>query len=130
MESYMNRIKRRREASRHVRIGLLVLLAGSFCTSVHALPELERLDEDQMPVRELMRLDTQHALQLARERRSGSERIGKLPAPVNRTMNDKPRLAAIYGIGKHLFAEVVVENVTYRYQQGRPLPAGAEPGDD
>ena len=126
----MSRIKRQHEASRNVRVWLFALLAGSFCTSVHALPQLERLDEDQMSVRELMRLDTQHALQQARERRTGRERIGKAPASVNTARNDEPHLAAIYGVGKHLFAEVVVDNVTYRYRQGQPLPTGAEPGDD
>lgn len=98
--------------------------------SVHAVPYLEGLSDDQVTVRELMRLDADLALKLARERGSGLMPAVDRPQRVSRTMSGEPRLAAIYGVGRTLMAEVVMDHMVYLYRHGQALPVGVAPGDE
>lgn len=126
----MNKIKRRRKASWPVRVWLTFVLGACLCAPAHALPQIDGLDVDQISVRELMQLDTEHALKLARGRSSGPERTVSRPERTARSMLGEPSLTAIYGVGNQLMAEVVVDHVIYLYRHGQALPVGVAPGDD
>lgn len=96
-----------------------------------AMPQPASLMTDQMSVRELMQLDTEQALKLARERPAAqSGTPAGTTSRVVRSMLGEPRLTAIYGVGKQLMAEVVMDHVIYLYRYGQALPVGVAPGDD
>lgn len=119
-----------RTLCRHAAILSLVQMS---CTgmSAHALPQADDLISDQLSVRELMRLDTEHALKRALARVSDSgQRVSDSPPRISRNMMGEPRLAAIYGVGRQLMAEVVLDHVIYLYRRGLALPVGVAPGDD
>lgn len=117
-----------------VRTGLArlcVALLAFLCVPVSAVPRIDGLDIDQMSVRELMQQDTELALTLARQRSSGVRGTGvQPPQRVARPMTGEPRLAAIYGVGRQLMAEVVLDQVIYLYRHGQALPVGVAPADD
>ncbi len=101
------------------------------CSAVSAFPQIEGLDKDQMSVRELMQLDTELALKLARDRSSGTNRSATERSSLTvRNMSGEPRLAAIYGVGQQLMAEVVLADVIYLYRRGQALPVGVAPGNE
>lgn len=109
---------------------VFLLLMQSMGMSVHALAREDDLIDDQVSVRELMRLDTEQALARARARSSTSTHLASETAQrVSRSMNGDPRLAAIYGVGHQLMAEVVLDHVVYVYRRGQALPVGIAPGD-
>lgn len=126
----MNKIKHSRRAAWSVRVGLSMLLGARLFAPVHAVPHIDGLDVDQISVRELMQLDTEHALKLARARSSGPDRNVSPAERSPRRMLGEPSLAAIYGVGAQLVAEVVVDHVIYLYRHGQALPVGVAPGDD
>src|SRR5690606_38779250 len=72
------------------------------------------LGSEQLTVRDLMRLDSERALETARERRArAGSQAPRASMPDARpggarmgTSSDAPRLVGIYGVGKRLFAEV------------------------
>lgn len=113
--------------------GLIIVslaVAAVLPNSVKAMPKVDDLAADQVSVRELMRLDTEHALTLARQR-AGVKQSAILPAKrVSRSMTGEPRLSAIYGVGRNLLAEVVLDDVIYLYRKGQTLPIGVAPGDE
>ena len=94
------------------------------------MPVNHELAADQVSVRELMRLDTELALTLARGRSSAKQVDASAAKRVPRSMAGEPRLNAIYGVGRNLMAEVVLDHVTYLYRQGLALPVGVAPGND
>lgn len=110
---------------------LTLLLMQSVGVPAHALSREDGLIDDQVSVRELMRLDTEQALTLARARSSASNHLASQNTQrVSRSMSGDPRLAAIYGVGRQLMAEVLLDHVVYVYRRGQALPVGIAPGDD
>lgn len=87
------------------------------------------LARDQMLVRELMRLDTELALQQSRERlKALSDRTDTLEA-LAQASDGKLKLAAIYGVGKKLMAQVVIDGKPHVYLRGKAEPVGQKPED-
>lgn len=109
----------------------VTLWVGGQFSLVSAVPLSDSLAADQISVRELMRLDTERALTLVRNR-AGARSSNEQPAAqrVSRTMSGEPRLSAIYGVGRNLMAEVVLDHVIYLYRQGQALPVGVAAGDE
>lgn len=95
-----------------------------------AIPGDVDIAQDQMSVRELIRLDTEQALSQARDRAGTKPLISDRPSRVSRAMAGEPRLNAIYGVGPNLMAEVVLDQNTYLYRQGQALPVGVAAGED
>lgn len=126
----MNRIKHGSGISRAVQSALILALMICLASTAHAVPQIDGLDLDQMSVRELMRIDTEHALGQARSHSAQQGRRLGRPERTVRKMAGEPRLAAIYGVGRQLIAEVVVDQVIYLYRYGQALPVGVAPGDD
>ncbi|HLR78700.1 MAG TPA: hypothetical protein VK062_06590 [Burkholderiaceae bacterium] len=108
-----------------------VVLASLSCKASPALAmlDLDGLEMDQLSVRELMRLDTEQALALARRSMPDSRPAGA-PQRAVRSMAGEPRLTAIYGTGRQLMAEVRVDQDIYLYRSGQALPVGVAPGAD
>lgn len=81
----------------------------------------------EMSVRELMHLDAELARKQARERLKATG-----PQLEATAASGSPALhvAAIYGVGGKLLAEVVIGSRSHIYMRGRALPVGgkAEPG--
>lgn len=125
----MKRIKRSPSMAAAIRTMLLLVPGLCFCTAVQALPQIDGLDLEQMSVRELMRLDAEQALRIARGRTAGASHPGR-PERIVRSMKAEPRLSAIYGVGQRLIAEVVVDDVTYLYRNGQALPVGVAPSEE
>lgn len=81
---------------------------------------------DQVTVRELMRLESELALENARLRRQS----GAMPAVSSDQAAGTPggreslRLVGIYGVGKRLFAEVRGAAQAYLFLSGHRLPLG------
>lgn len=114
---------------RHLII-MSAVLASGLPNAVSAVSQIDELATDQISVRELMRLDTEYALKSARDRLS-VKKPAVLPAKrVSRSMSGEPRLSAIYGVGRNLMAEVVLDHAIYLYRNGQALPVGVAPGDD
>lgn len=126
----MNRIKHRSGISKAVQVGVLSMFMTGFTAPGHALPQIDGLDLDQMSVRELMRIDAENALRQTRSQASEQGRIPVRPERAVRKMSGEPRLTAIYGVGRQLLAEVVVDQVIYLYRYGQALPVGVAPGED
>lgn len=106
---------------------MCVLYAG---TAVHAMPQVDILAEDQVSVRELMRLETEVALRMARERANPVVAAVSAPVRASRSTAGEPTLAAIYGVGSALMAEVALSGETFLYRKGLALPVGTAPGPD
>ncbi|MFA7668118.1 MAG: hypothetical protein WCX93_02105, partial [Burkholderiaceae bacterium] len=85
---------------------------------------------EQITVRELMRIDSELALDAARRRRSDEGSAGrpgaakKRAAPVMASNESLPRLTGIYGVGKRLFAEVRSGEQAFVFMRGLSLPLG------
>lgn len=114
------------------RPATLSWLFGLCCAmSVQAAPRVDRLTDDQVSVRELMQLDTRQALTLARARFSElNPAMPEEPGRIARSMSAEPRLSAIYGVGRHLMAEVLLDQTLFLYRRGQALPVGVAPGDN
>lgn len=91
-------------------------------------PLADGLAADQVSVRELMRLETAYALKLARARVDVPMQTDMVKRP-SAPMNGKPTLTAIYGVGRHLMAEVVIDQERLLYRRGQVLPVGVAAGD-
>jgi hypothetical protein len=77
-----------------------------------------------MTVHELMRLESAQALRAARA--SATESAGSLSLPDAMQAEADTRLLAIYGSGRRLAAQVLVQGKPVLYMQGLPRPVGAE----
>lgn len=115
----------------------LILSAGFACAGLpgmsitaYAIPQLDTLGTEQVSVRELMRLDTEQALKLAREQSGVMAASADGILRVSHAMSGEPRLTAIYGVGKRLMAEVTMGDNRYLYRRGQALPVGVAPGAD
>lgn len=89
--------------------------------------EAGELAAEQMSVRELMRLETEIALERAR----GRARNHSYPDSVAgrpEQGRDGLKLVAIYGVGSKLLAQVLVGSRPQVYLHGQALPVGAKPG--
>lgn len=92
-------------------------------------PAHEDLASQQMSVRELMRLDTALALEQARSRlhRQGAEH-GRPETRSLLAQSGALRLLAIYGVGKKLLAEVMIDERTHVYMRGQAWAVGVKAG--
>lgn len=128
----MSRIDILSRMHRHAGTVAFLLCIGALSCPVHAVPAFSDLESEQLSVRELMRLDAEHALSLARSRSSGAAALANVAVPSRtmRIMSGEPRLTAIYGTGRQLMAEVRFDDQIYLYRSGHALPVGVEVGDD
>lgn len=95
-------------------------------------PEAEPLPwKDAMKVHELLYLDTAEAIQLARDRQRLMARqpVRTDLSPPPQHAHDTPSLQAIYGVGKHLYAEVAHRGRTMVFAKGLVQPIGAPDGN-
>lgn len=83
------------------------------------------LAQDQLSVRELMRLDT--ALALSQAKDGLHSRHKTMPSADSQGLSAQSgglRLVAIYGVGKKLLAEVHIGSKPHVYMRGKALPVG------
>ena len=94
-----------------------------------AAPDHNDIAEQQMSVRELMRLDTALALEKARAQLRQQQSGHAAPGAGNQFMPEGSlKLLAIYGVGKRLLAEVMVGEQTHLYIRGRAWAVGSKAG--
>jgi hypothetical protein len=99
-------------------VALALLLPNSFAAG-------QDFASAQMSVRELMHMDAE----LARQQASKRLRAADPQHDVSRSSGSAaPRLAAIYGVGKKLLAEVVIGSRSHVYLRGQALPVGGQAG--
>lgn len=103
---------------------LSLVLFAPIAASTTVSP-VDGLGAEQMSVRELMRLDTEHALNVAKNRRhaDGGTRAD-IDGGASYAAGGVLRLVAIYGVGKKLLAQVMVGAQPYVYMYGQALPVG------
>lgn len=98
----------------------------------------QSLLNDQLSVRELMRLEMAEALEAARQKRLIQRQKSKSSGWVgpktgsNQDSEDalgSPKLLAIYGVGKQLWAEVKVGTKTLLFKHDQAVPIGFKPGN-
>lgn len=87
----------------------------------------EDLDSQQMSVRELMRLDTALALEQARARLRQHKHGQSMPGHSPLMHSGSLKLVAIYGVGKKLLAEVVIDQRKHVYMRGQSWAVGVKP---
>jgi hypothetical protein len=95
-----------------------------------SVPALEWPDSDV--VGELLRQETRAAIAAQEQRRRQTRResrVGIDPGAVVDAQPDRIDLAAIYGIGKRLDVELLVNGRRLRYRHGRKWPEEAPDGD-
>lgn len=85
-----------------------------------APPVAQSSNEDDAWIRQSVHDLLQHDLQEALQRQSGKEN-GASPVTAGR---QPPRLAALYGVGAALMAEIHVGSKAYLYVRGQPWPIG------
>lgn len=83
---------------------------------------------DQMSVRELMRLESAFAVKQAQARVAKASPSG-LPPETGEQLarSGRLQLVAIYGVGKKLMAEVVIDHQNHLYLRGRASAVGVKP---
>jgi hypothetical protein len=108
----------------------LALVLSRLASADTALPGAEPLPwKDAMKVHELLFLDTEQALLLAREKqRAIQKREPALAGAVTASSGIEPELVAIYGVGKKLLAEVRSQGRSLVYINGKPQPVGTQQG--
>jgi hypothetical protein len=122
-----------RRARKCVALVFFVSSAASPTGVVTAFPpESEPLPwKDAMKVHELLHLDTAEAIRLAHDRQRlmarQQERSDLSPLP--QLAHDVLSLQAIYGVGKHLYAEVVHRGRTMVFAKGLVQPIGVSDGN-
>ena len=85
----------------------------------------ETLMQTQTTVRELMRLESQQALEDLRTRRGARGRgAASVDAVGAGHSGDALQLLGIYGVGSRLYAEVRVGERVLRFRKGKPGPLG------
>lgn len=90
-----------------------------------AVPPADDLAAEQMSVRELMRLDTELALNHAKRSLRKGEGVDS-DGSGQYARSGVLKLIAIYGVGKKLLAEVTVGTQPYVYMHGQALPVGVK----
>jgi hypothetical protein len=107
---------------------VVAIFVSSACCIGSAWPQNSQSDDlaqDQISVRELMRLDTALALSQTKDKLHSRNRT--TPAVDSRglpTHGGGLRLVAIYGVGKKLLAEVHIGSKPHVYVRGKALPVG------
>lgn len=113
--------------------GLMLLIACGWAAGTEQPPGAEPLPwKDGMKVHELLYLDTQLALQLAREKQrvAGGGKLSAAPGAVASASPDPElHLIAIYGVGTKLLAEVRHAGKSVVYMNGRSKALGSQEGD-
>ncbi|NYT66518.1 hypothetical protein H0A58_11145 [Alcaligenaceae bacterium] len=102
--------------------------SSNAASSKSAAPSVDADIGGAMAVRELMRLDTELALNATRSRLKEADKRSETALALSDQPGGQLKLVAIYGVGKRLLAEVLVGNQPYVYLRGQPLPIGAKPG--
>ncbi len=88
------------------------------------------LVNEQLTVRELMHLDMDQALQLARNARRNKQpslNEPRIDASRSSFPTEPPILTALYGLGKTRFARVQSGKDSLLFMQGRSAPVGMKP---
>ena len=104
------------------------VFVSSACFIGSAWPQgyhADDLAQDQISVRELMRLDTALALSQAKDKLHSRHKA--TPAADSQGLqahSGRLRLVAIYGVGKKLLAEVHIGSKPHVYMRGKALPVG------
>lgn len=103
-----------------------LLAAVAYCAGAAPANEVDELAADQLSVRELMRLETEQAL---KRLRAQSSALGTRPGghgldPTTRSGPSAASLVAIYGVGRKLMAQVLVDGQTLLFMRGRPQAIG------
>jgi hypothetical protein len=107
---------------------VVAIFVSSACCIGSAWPQNSQSDDlaqDQISVRELMRLDTALALSQTKDKLHSRNRT--TPAVDSRGLpahGGGLRLVAIYGVGKKLLAEVHIGSKPHVYVRGKALPVG------
>ncbi|WP_397475435.1 hypothetical protein [Pusillimonas sp.] len=104
--------------------GLLAVVA--YCAGAEPANEVDELAADQLSVRELMRLETEQALKRLRAQSdvSGATITGQRFDPSSSSGPSAASLVAIYGVGRKLMAQVMVDGQTLLFMRGRPQAVG------
>ena len=90
-----------------------------------AAPDHDDVHDQQMSVRELMRLDTALALEKARAQlRQRQGNVVTADQAGSFGQENSLKLLAIYGVGKKLLAEVKIGEKTYVYLRGQAWAVG------
>lgn len=109
-----------------MQLALLLFLSmpiAAFGAAVRA----DDLAAEQMSVRELMRLDTEQALKIAKNTlRDDGAAAGGIDGGARYAASGTLKLVAIYGVGKKLLAEVMIGTQPYVYMRGQALPVGVK----
>ena len=116
-------------------IPISVLMTVSSMAQASPTPGVPLLEMEQFTVRELMRLDAERALEVARQQRGWGPGEGVRsragPAAQGATANDRNtggvsalRLAGVYGVGERLTAEVHAGSQILLFRKGRAHPVG------
>ena len=109
-------------------LGMLGVLLVVMANQARAVPsQADALELEQMSVRELMRLDSALALSQTRSKLQGAKNPSVEYLP---TDEERPRVQAIYGVGRKLAAEVRIGSATYVYMRGQPFPVGQRVADE
>lgn len=102
----------------------LGLSASMACATV---PAVDRLAAEQMSVRELMRMETDLALERARTAlRKRDDRSQDTAGESRIAHSGSLKLVGIYGVGKKLLAEVEIGKHAHVYMRGQAFPVGTK----
>lgn len=118
--------RRRREVVLHkLRVAALAVGVVYWAGTVSAA-EVDELAADQLSVRELMRLETEHAIKRLRTEKaeSGTRASGHRFGPSTSAKPSAASLVAIYGVGSKLMAQVLVDDETLLFMRGRSQAVG------
>ncbi len=88
----------------------------------------DELAHIQSSVRQLMLLETHHALMRSRGGASSGPISSLRPESLSGAVREGPQLRAIYGVGQRLLAEVAMGADTLVFMKGHPVPMGYKPG--
>lgn len=104
------------------RQGLLLLVCALLVLGARADVPDENFEWEQETVRELLRRDIQQALRSTARPTSMDRGPGSAARPIESAT--RPRLVALYGVGRQLMAEVRIGTQTLVYVRGHPFPIG------
>lgn len=86
------------------------------------------LADMQTSVRQLMLLETHHALMRSKGGTSSGPGSSSRPQSASSSTREGPHLRAIYGVGQRLLAEVAIGSETLIFLKGHPVPMGYKAG--
>lgn len=100
----------------------LLLICALLLPGARADVPIENFEWEQETVRELLRRDIQQAIRSTAPQASKVNATGSSVRPIESVA--RPRLVALYGVGRQLMAEVQIGVRTLIYVRGHPFPIG------